>query len=130
VAKGDHIWVRRRGYTHHGIDAGDGTVLHYAGYPGLRNANAKIERTTLGQFAKGGEVQRFEVGGDTDPDTVIQRAESRLGEKAYNLATNNCEHFARWCVEGESRSPQVATVGVCTTLLGVAVLCWWVKRES
>lgn len=128
MAKGDHLWVKRRGYTHHGIDAGDGTVLHYAGYPWQRNVTAKVERTTWDKFAKGAPVNVCEVSGDVNRDAVVQRAESRLGEQKYNLITNNCEHFARWCVEGEERSTQVATVGVCTVLLGVGALCWWYKR--
>ncbi len=126
MARGDHLWVRRRGYTHHGVDAGDGTVIHYTGQPWRRNHTAKVERWTLEQFAKGSPVNV--ISGD-DPDAAMVRAESRLGESSYNLVTNNCEHFARWCVEGEPRSPQVATVGICTTLALVGVLCWWVKRD-
>lgn len=48
-------------------------------------------------------------------DEVIERAESMLpdstGEKnkfkIYNLFTNNCEHFATWCVVGQRQSSQV-----------------------
>ena len=126
MARGDHIFVHRRGYTHHGVDAGDGTVIHYTGRPWQRNHTAKVERWTLDKFAKGAEVHC--ISGD-DPDLALRRAESRLGETNYNLATNNCEHFARWCVEGEARSPQVATVGIVGTLALVGVLCWWVKRD-
>jgi hypothetical protein len=39
--------------------------------------------------------------------TVIQRAESRLGEVEYGIFENNCEHFATWCVTGEANSAQV-----------------------
>ena len=41
------------------------------------------------------------------PKETVQRAESRLGEKKYNIATNNCEHFAIWCKTGVSESTQV-----------------------
>lgn len=41
------------------------------------------------------------------PEETVQRAESRLGERKYNLATNNCEHFAIWCKTGVSESSQV-----------------------
>ena len=41
------------------------------------------------------------------PEETVQRAESRLGEKKYNIATNNCEHFAIWCKTGVSESTQV-----------------------
>jgi hypothetical protein len=36
-----------------------------------------------------------------------QRAVSRLGEKKYNLAIRNCEHFVFWCATGIATSQQV-----------------------
>jgi hypothetical protein len=45
----------------------------------------------------------------SDEETV-QRALSRLGEKKYNLVTNNCEHFAIWCKTGVEESVQVKQV--------------------
>ena len=41
------------------------------------------------------------------PEKTVERAESRLGERDYNIATNNCEHFATWCKTGKSKSSQV-----------------------
>lgn len=41
------------------------------------------------------------------PSETVKRAKSRLGECDYNLATNNCEHFAIWCKTGISESHQV-----------------------
>ncbi|MBO4698371.1 lecithin retinol acyltransferase family protein [bacterium] len=41
------------------------------------------------------------------PEETVKNAESRLGERKYNLATNNCEHFAIWCKTGVSESTQV-----------------------
>lgn len=41
------------------------------------------------------------------PDETIERARSRLGENKYNLAFNNCEHFAIWCKTGISESHQM-----------------------
>lgn len=41
------------------------------------------------------------------PEETVQRAESRLGERDYNIATNNCEHFAIWCKTGVSESTQI-----------------------
>ena len=40
-------------------------------------------------------------------EVVIQRAQNRLGENAYNLFDNNCERFARWCKTGIHMSEQV-----------------------
>lgn len=37
----------------------------------------------------------------SDPEQVVQRAESKLGEDLlYSLRTNNCKTFARWCKTG------------------------------
>lgn len=38
---------------------------------------------------------------------IVQRAESKLGEKLYNLFANNCEHFATWCMTGNLQSEQI-----------------------
>jgi len=43
-----------------------------------------------------------------EPDEVIERARSRVGEKKYSLLTNNCEHFAVWCKTGLHESEQAA----------------------
>jgi hypothetical protein len=29
MTKGDHIYINCGAFTHHGIDCGDGTVIHY-----------------------------------------------------------------------------------------------------
>lgn len=44
------------------------------------------------------------------PEETIARARSRIGEKEYNLITNNCEHFAIWCKTGVEESDQVRRV--------------------
>lgn len=41
------------------------------------------------------------------PEETLKRARSRIGERNYNLLTNNCEHFAVWCRTGLSDSRQV-----------------------
>lgn len=45
MTKADHIYVHRLGYTHHGIDMGDGTVIHYTGEVGRKQA-AAVRRTS------------------------------------------------------------------------------------
>ncbi|MGF1491466.1 MAG: lecithin retinol acyltransferase family protein [Microcoleaceae cyanobacterium] len=107
MAKGDQIYVYREFlnlegvYQHHGIDCGDGTVIHY------RKPSETIERTSLETFARGQRVYIKEYWTRYIPETVIQRAESRLGERKYNLLFNNCEHFATWCVTGVNDSRQI-----------------------
>lgn len=107
IAVGTHLISEREGYTHHGIYAGNGLVIHYGGF----HHSAKrrpIEYIPLRAFAagKGIKVQ-------SEPDAIytgfdaVERARSRLGEDRYRLLTNNCEHFCTWCVLGVGRSEQV-----------------------
>lgn len=109
MARGDHIKVRRRSglYSHHGIDMGDGTVIHFSGEPFRRN-QASICRVTLAEFLAGGRrvVVRHR---DTEraPGEVAAAAEAALAHQKYSLWRNNCEHFATWCKTGRHRSRQV-----------------------
>ena len=107
MARGDQIYAMRhfiniKGvYEHHGIDCGDGTAIHY------RKPSETIERTSLETLSQGGiiYVKRYQTSFIND--VVLHRAESRLGERKYNLLFNNCEHFATWCKTGINYSQQV-----------------------
>jgi hypothetical protein len=109
MARGDQIYVMQEFlnmqgiYEHHGIDCGDGTVIH------LRKRADTIERTSFATFVNNAKskvyVRRYKTC--FIPDVVVKRAESRLGERNYNLLFNNCEHFATWCKTGVSESRQV-----------------------
>jgi hypothetical protein len=107
MARGDQIYVYREFfnldgmYEHHGIDCGDGSVIHY------RKPSETIERTSVATFCRNNPVYVREYPVRYIADTTIQRAESRLGERNYNLLFNNCEHFATWCVTGVSDSRQI-----------------------
>jgi len=105
MARGEHIRVKRFGYWHHGVDCGDGTVIHYDGEL-FRSRNAKVRRVMMPEFAKNGEVRVVHEPCAYDPDTAVERAEGRLGENRYSAIANNCEHFARWCVTGIGESRQ------------------------
>jgi hypothetical protein len=109
MAQGDQIYVLRpylqiQGlYEHHGIDCGDGTVIHY------RKTNETISRTPFLTFSHGLKIhlKSYLKNFCFVPEIVIQRAISRLGEQQYNLLFNNCEHFATWCKTGISYSKQI-----------------------
>ena len=52
-------------------------------------------------------------------EETVARARSRLGEGGYNLALNNCEHFAVWCRTGVRDSSQVNSIlGIIAQMLG------------
>ncbi len=109
MARGDQIYVMQEFlniqgvYEHHGIDCGDGTVIHQ------RKRTETIERTPFAKFVNNAKSKVYVRQYRTCfiPDVVVQRAESRLGERNYNLLFNNCEHFATWCKTGVSESRQV-----------------------
>lgn len=57
------------------------------------------------------------------PEVAISRALSRLGERAYNLYGNNCDHFATWCSTGSASSPQMQrAAGAGVVLTGVVLI--------
>lgn len=113
MALGDQVYAMRElvgipgVYEHHGIDCGDNTVIHY-----YKEGTATVSRTPLKTFARGGRVFIKYQAVSFLPQTVVQRAESRLGEQTYDLLTNNCEHFATWCKTGRQESEQLAGFGL------------------
>lgn len=114
MARGDQIFVMRpllnlEGvYEHHGIDCGDGTVIHYS----KAEAEPTIRQTSWKDFSWSNPVSVKLYAASFIADVVIERAESRLGEQQYNLLTNNCEHFATWCKVGKSESLQINNFGL------------------
>ena len=71
----------------------------------------------------GGKGVTFGFGKVYSPEETLRRAESVIGanehnyKEKYNLAFNNCEHFAIWCKTGLKRSSQVEKIlgGIATT---------------
>ena len=43
-------------------------------------------------------------------EETVKRARSKIGTGGYNLALNNCEHFAVWCKTGVKDSSQVNNI--------------------
>jgi hypothetical protein len=123
MARGDHIYVHRLGFTHHGIDLGDGTVVHYSGEL-FEKSDAVIRQTSYDNFARGASVQIRPYGVAEAPEVVVDRAMSRVGENRYNCIFNNCEHFATWCKTGHHRSEQVkdAAAVACGSVGGGAAV--------
>lgn len=104
MAKGDHIYVYRGIIYHHGIDCGDGTVIHYSG----KAKYGKICRVSKAEFAKGEKIYiKDNYPKYYSPSEIVKRAKKRLNERDYNVVFNNCEHFVYDCTTGESDSPQL-----------------------
>jgi len=115
---GAHLVTPFLSFSHHGIYAGDGRVIHYGAlmYDIVRKP---VEEVSLEEFAGGRPVFVVEHGESCHaPDEIIRRARSRLGEKRYRLFSNNCEHFVEWCLHGVSRSFQAETALAYPRMLG------------
>ena len=118
---GAHLMTPRLGYTHHGIHVGGGKVVHYAGLSRTL-FRGPVEVVSLAHFAGGREViVKPEACAAFEPEDVVRRAFSRLGEDRYQLASNNCEHFCEWCRWGENRSAQVDRIVRPVRLVAQAV---------
>ena len=124
IKRGDHICFDRILYTHHAIVEsvdelnGEVTVIEYSNSakqfccdnstppknPGLAvvvRRKFKLENES---------VYVIEHDRCYDPETVVSRAKSKLGERNFNPVSNNCEHLALWCKTGISSSEQVTEV--------------------
>lgn len=123
--RGDHVFVKRRGYTHHGVEVDNGEVIHFTGTPGNKRG-AVIRRTSMREFTgPRGKLRYRRYGQQLSADAAVARAEGKLGMSGYRLFSNNCEHFATWCVHDRNSSAQVngATATgavVSTTAVGAA----------
>ncbi|MDM0069930.1 lecithin retinol acyltransferase family protein [Variovorax sp. J31P207] len=117
---GAHIVTPRRWYTHHGIYVGAGQVVHYQGLSSsLRRG--PVARVSLAEFSHGQPVHlHSEADVAYSGIEVAARACSRLGEDAYDVLRNNCEHFCSWCLSGTARSPQVESLLLRSRVVALA----------
>ena len=132
---GDIVYVKRSGYRHFGIYAGDDCIIHYHKEKNPLLCDGIIAETSMADFMSSsdtlyvlngpgpsaqhdlfewilqrlfnGEIQAF------SPQETVRRARSKLGEKGYSLLLNNCEHFAFWCKTGIAQSSQVDDILAC-----------------
>ncbi len=111
-----------------------GFPKHYAVYLGTKNglpefiANITdgiqiLSTERLTEFVQQYQVTNIErfTGSYQQRRSAVKRAVNRIGEKAYNLVFNNCEHFKNWVLNGEGISKQVASIGTGVAVTGVAV---------
>lgn len=104
---GQHLVVDRGLYTHHGLGDDSGGVIHYSGLAdGLQSG--PISRASLEDFSQGAEIKVIaHEDRKYSPEETVSRAKHRLGENAYSVTGNNCEHFVVWCITGKHASQQV-----------------------
>ena len=95
MAKGDHLYVEGL-VDHHGIDCGDGTVIHYEGF-------GRITKVSKSRFAEGRTIRIKNYPKNYSRDEIVRGTKKRLGEDRYDPYQNNCEHFVYWCTTGKSK---------------------------
>src|SRR5918992_1552874 len=112
MARGDHLEVNRGGFYHHGIDLGNGEVVHFTGEPLFGKADASVEREPITKLARRGTARLVAYPGSTlhpDHTCLIALGHWQARKKGYRLFTNNCEHLATYCKVGYASSSQVKT---------------------
>lgn len=115
---GAHLIVSHFGYTHHGIYAGKGRVIHYSGLAHLFKKRP-IEITSLDNFAHGKKIAiRHYNHPKYVGKIVVRRMRSRMHENNYHLIINNCEHLCSWAITGVESSPQVIKMMNRLTTIG------------
>ena len=136
---GAHLIVKHLGYSHHGIYAGRGRVIHYSGFAHIFKKRP-IETTSLQHFSHGKPIHiRTYQSPRYQSRTVVRRMRSRMHENHYHLILNNCEHLCTWAITGIESSTQVmrmqrrlATIGYIssimsymnTLMLAIATACF------
>ena len=115
---GTHLVTPWLGFAHHGIHVGEGRVIQYGALM-FNFIRKPVEEVSMERFSSGRPV--FVVQHDEpclDAHHTIERARRRLGEKSYRLFSNNCEHFAEWCMHDVSRSFQAETALAYPRMMG------------
>ena len=115
---GSHLIVTHFGYTHHGIYAGRGRVIHYSGFAHFFKKRP-IEITSIEKFSFGKpiKVQKY-INPKYSGRKVVRRMRSRMHENNYHLIINNCEHLCTWAITGVESSPQVIKMMNRLTTIG------------
>jgi len=97
---------------HHGIDTGEGTILHYSG------GEVRLDPlpSLLAQHLAPYRLVAVRQGPQTEGEImeVMARVLSRLGEKRYCVVGNNCEHLASWATRERHVSAQVESTCMVT----------------
>lgn len=136
MARGDHIYVSSSvggiPFQHHGIDMGDGTVIHLAPVSGPRvtlrdrSGEFSVRRDNYDDFCRGEQPQVVAHANARQAEETARAAEESLGRTGYSLLDGNCEHFATSCATGRSESHQIemgeATV---SAMASMATKAFW-----
>lgn len=98
---------------HYGAILPDGTYLDFS--------PSGIRRCLEEEFKCGKQIYKEKVIPYTE--AVRRRLNDLVMQKAkYDLVNFNCEHFARYLVEGERKSTQISFIAASFAIFGLIVL--------
>lgn len=110
---GDMIRVSFGNFYHYGIFVSDDEVIQFGLPPAEGLLNRKfdeiavcvtdIDTFSMGKAVEVASLERGDKKKRLSPSKTVSRAQSRIGERGYDILHNNCEHFARYCYFGEKR---------------------------
>lgn len=107
---GDLVRVWCGAFWHYGVAVDQDDIVHFH-HNKPRDAAMGIRRVPRASFEAVGSVSLESVPVDDclSREVAVSRAYRSIedGFGRYDLLTNNCEHFARWCVSGRKESLQV-----------------------
>lgn len=120
--------ISRTWYWHYGVYVGGDEVIHYTSKDGDISQDNVVQLTRMSKFI--GDISVFEIldfSGTTDakgcfgPLETARRAREKIGENAYSLSANNCQHFAIWCKTGQRFSGQMPIGSMNSATLNKAI---------
>ena len=128
---GDHIFVRRKGllYSHHGIYAGEGTVIHFKGAE-KEKKDPVVRKTDIENFLNGGKLKRRDYKKRLPCAETLRIARAHLSKEGYSLAFYNCEHFATYCATGKKKSAQVRRAASGFIAVALAVTGTIIRKKK
>ncbi|CAL1532399.1 unnamed protein product [Lymnaea stagnalis] len=139
---GDLVKFDRGVYHHWAVYVGNGKLIHFINEESNYIPQA-MQTSSMVLFPNDDKARIVEqdfwaVVGDSKADfgnmesegwipldrhTIVERARSCLGPAKYNLYSQNCEHFAKWCRYNRAKSDQVDDlVKTSKTLFQLATL--------
>ena len=106
---GDMVRIKSGSLYHFGVYVSDDEVIQFGlaphARPHIRESEVEVICSDVDTFCQGGflevaELDRKEKRKRRTPQEAISAARARIGERGYNIISNNCEHFAYECVFG------------------------------
>ena len=86
------VRIGRHGYCHYAI-VSDRSLGGKPMLISLSYRTGTVAEEAWDEAVRGREVTPSGFRSELDPEEIVGRARSHLGQRSYHLITNNCEHF-------------------------------------